>query len=66
MAVGVDTTAMVRTAGSFSWGTTARVDRFWLVAVMMVTVAIIVGGGIGVDIIIMGSVIEVMVFGVKA
>lgn len=62
----VDTTAMVRTAGSFSWGTVARVDRFWLVAVMMVTVVIIVGGGIGVDIIIMGSVIEVMAFGVKA
>lgn len=60
-------TAMVRTAGSFGWGMVACVDRFWLVAVMMVTIVIIVGGGgVGVDIIIMNCMVEVTIVGVKA
>lgn len=64
--VSVGATAMVRTAGSFGWGMVACVDRFWLVAVMMVTVVIIVGGGVGVDIIILNSMVEVIIVGVKA
>lgn len=64
----MDATAMARTAWSFGWGTVVCVDQSLLMAVMVVTVVLIVGVGVGVDIIIiiMGSVIEVMVFGVKA
>lgn len=65
VAVSMGATAMMRTTGSFGWGMIACIDRFWLVAVVAVTIVIIIGG-VGIGIIIMNSMVEMVVVGVKA